>query len=178
MAKSGNKGSIIVNSSTAASRATALPVAKGFGVYAASKAGANMLMKYAAIEVRACSSRAAFYLTLPTLSSPESIRGLFSNVGKRGADHEPCPFHRAPCNRRRRGIWGERGAGGIWNSIFSLAHLIPSQMPRIDQDNASWLTTGGPCGVTRIMCMSKKEVPVTSSERMKYIAPVPASTDS
>ncbi|CAM9780933.1 unnamed protein product, partial [Ascophyllum nodosum] len=50
MAKSGNKGSIIVNSSTAASRATALPVAKGFGVYAASKAGANMLMKYAAIE--------------------------------------------------------------------------------------------------------------------------------
>ncbi|CAM9781072.1 unnamed protein product [Ascophyllum nodosum] len=50
MAKSGNKGSIIVDSSCVASRASALPLAAGAGVYAASKAGANMLMKYAAIE--------------------------------------------------------------------------------------------------------------------------------
>ncbi|CAN0041370.1 unnamed protein product, partial [Ascophyllum nodosum] len=50
MAKSGNKGSIIVDSSIAASRVTASPSAAGVGVYAASKAGADMLMKYAAIE--------------------------------------------------------------------------------------------------------------------------------
>ncbi|CAN0276227.1 unnamed protein product [Ascophyllum nodosum] len=50
MAKSGNKGSIIVDSSSMVSRVSALPFAMGGGVYAASKAGANMLMKYAAIE--------------------------------------------------------------------------------------------------------------------------------
>ncbi|CAN0276286.1 unnamed protein product [Ascophyllum nodosum] len=42
--------SIIVDSSSMASRVSALPFAMGGGVYAASKAGANMLMKYAAIE--------------------------------------------------------------------------------------------------------------------------------
>ena len=82
MAKSGNKGSIIVDSSSVASRTSALPFAAGGGVYAASKAGANMLMKYAAIEVRVCSSRAVFYLTFPTLASPESIRGLFEVWGR------------------------------------------------------------------------------------------------
>ncbi|CAM9781002.1 unnamed protein product [Ascophyllum nodosum] len=50
MAKSGNKGSIIVDGSVVASRTSALPFNAGVGVYAASKAGANMLMKYAAIE--------------------------------------------------------------------------------------------------------------------------------
>ena len=113
MAKSGNKGSIIVDGSVVASRTSALPFNAGVGVYAASKAGANMLMKYAAIEVRVCSSRAMFYLTLPTLPSPESIGGLFNSVGKRGADHEPRPFHRAQCNRRRQGSFLGGGAGGI-----------------------------------------------------------------
>lgn len=51
MAKSGNNGSIIVDSSTLGSRVSALPVMQTSGVYAASKAGANMLVKYAAIEV-------------------------------------------------------------------------------------------------------------------------------
>ena len=97
MAKSGNKGSIIVDSSCVASRVTASPLAAGIGVYAASKAGANMLMKYAAIEVRACSSRAVFCLTLPSQTFPESIRVLIDNLGKRGADNEPCPFHDAAC---------------------------------------------------------------------------------
>ena len=51
MAKSGNKGSIIVDSSGMGSHVSALPFFVGSGVYAASKAGADMLMKYAAIEV-------------------------------------------------------------------------------------------------------------------------------
>lgn len=51
MAKSGIKGSIIVDSSTLGSRVSALPVMQTSGVYAASKAGANMLVQYAAIEV-------------------------------------------------------------------------------------------------------------------------------
>lgn len=49
MAKSGNKGSIIVNSSALGSRVSA--GFRGAGVYAATKAGADMLMKYAAVEV-------------------------------------------------------------------------------------------------------------------------------
>ena len=93
MAKSGNKGSIIVDSSAMASHVTALPSAMGCGVYAASKAGGNMLMKYAAIEVRALSSRLVHHLTLPTLFAPESIRMLLDNVEIRGMDHEPDPFH-------------------------------------------------------------------------------------
>eukprot|EP00904_Undaria_pinnatifida_P012047 jgi/Undpi1/7973/HiC_scaffold_24.g10445.m1 len=50
MAKSGDKGSIIVNSSCTASRVSTGPAMNGGGVYAASKAGADMLMKYAAVE--------------------------------------------------------------------------------------------------------------------------------
>ena len=51
MAKCGNKGSIIVNTTVSGSRVCSLPGAQRFGVYAATKAGADMLMKYAAIEV-------------------------------------------------------------------------------------------------------------------------------
>lgn len=51
MAKSGGKGSIIVNSSIGGSRVTDMTGGEGHGgVYSASKAGADMLMKYAAIE--------------------------------------------------------------------------------------------------------------------------------
>eukprot|EP00752_Nemacystus_decipiens_P011786 g10457.t1 len=49
-ATAGGKGSIIVNSSATAMRTTALPAMAGASMYAASKAGAEMLMKYAAIE--------------------------------------------------------------------------------------------------------------------------------
>lgn len=52
MAKSGDKGSIIVNSSCSGSRVSTQPVMRGGSVYAATKAAADMLMKYAAIEVR------------------------------------------------------------------------------------------------------------------------------
>jgi NAD(P)-dependent dehydrogenase (short-subunit alcohol dehydrogenase family) len=45
--KSGGKGSILVNSSCAGSRATANPDLRSGGVYAASKAAANMLAQYA-----------------------------------------------------------------------------------------------------------------------------------
>ena len=45
--KSGGKGSILVNSSCAGSRATANPDFRSGGVYAASKAAANMLAQYA-----------------------------------------------------------------------------------------------------------------------------------
>ncbi|CAM9389804.1 unnamed protein product [Ectocarpus sp. 4 AP-2014] len=48
----GGKGSIIVNTSSTALRTTALPGMAGAGMYSASKAAAEMLMKYAAIEVR------------------------------------------------------------------------------------------------------------------------------
>lgn len=51
MANSGDKGSIIVNTSCTASRVSTLPAMHGGGVYAATKAGADMLMKYAAVEV-------------------------------------------------------------------------------------------------------------------------------
>eukprot|EP00904_Undaria_pinnatifida_P012052 jgi/Undpi1/7978/HiC_scaffold_24.g10450.m1 len=50
MAKSGDKGSIIVNSSCSGSRVSTQPVMRGGSVYAATKAAADMLMKYAAIE--------------------------------------------------------------------------------------------------------------------------------
>lgn len=57
MAKSGGKGSIIVNSSVAGSRVSYAGGSLGHkGVYAASKAGAEMLMKYAAIEASVASS--------------------------------------------------------------------------------------------------------------------------
>ncbi|CAN0377505.1 unnamed protein product, partial [Ectocarpus sp. 12 AP-2014] len=46
----GGKGSIIVNTSSTALRTTALPGMAGGGMYSASKAAAEMLMKYAAIE--------------------------------------------------------------------------------------------------------------------------------
>eukprot|EP00752_Nemacystus_decipiens_P011774 g10447.t1 len=46
----GGKGSIIVNTSCMAFRTSTLPVTAGGGMYAASKAAAEMLMKYAAIE--------------------------------------------------------------------------------------------------------------------------------
>lgn len=50
-ASAAGKGSIIVNTSATAIRTSAmLPQARG-GMYAASKAAAEMLMKYAAIEV-------------------------------------------------------------------------------------------------------------------------------
>ncbi|CAM9223256.1 unnamed protein product [Laminaria digitata] len=49
MAKCGDKGSIIVNSSVVGSRVCSR--ALGGGVYAATKAGADMLMKYAAVEI-------------------------------------------------------------------------------------------------------------------------------
>ena len=51
MAKCGNKGSIILDSSVMGSRVSIHPGMRGGGVYAATKAGADMLMKYAAIEV-------------------------------------------------------------------------------------------------------------------------------
>ena len=51
MAKCGKKGSIIVNTSVGGSRVCRLPEMRGMGVHAATKAGADMLMKYAAIEV-------------------------------------------------------------------------------------------------------------------------------
>ncbi|CAM9891665.1 unnamed protein product [Ectocarpus sp. 6 AP-2014] len=46
----GGKGSIIVNTSSTALRTSALPGMAGGGMYSASKAAAEMLMKYAAIE--------------------------------------------------------------------------------------------------------------------------------
>lgn len=46
------KGSIIVNTSITGMRTSTLPVLQGGGLYSASKAAAEMLMKYAAIEVR------------------------------------------------------------------------------------------------------------------------------
>eukprot|EP00903_Cladosiphon_okamuranus_P008986 g8596.t1 len=49
-ATSEGKGSIIVNTSVCALRPTVNPVFTGAGIYAASKAAAEMLMKYAAIE--------------------------------------------------------------------------------------------------------------------------------
>ena len=51
MAKCGGKGSIIVNTSALGSRVPDAPAMRGAAVYAATKAGADMLMKYAAIEV-------------------------------------------------------------------------------------------------------------------------------
>ena len=51
MAKSGGKGSIIVNSSIGGSHVVDANDVGHFGVYAASKAGVDMLMKYAALEV-------------------------------------------------------------------------------------------------------------------------------
>ncbi|CAM9432660.1 unnamed protein product [Laminaria digitata] len=48
MAKCGDKGSIIVNSSVMGSRVCSRML--GGGVYSATKAGADMLMKYAAVE--------------------------------------------------------------------------------------------------------------------------------
>ena len=51
MAKCGNKGSIIVNSSCSGTRVSTFPAMRGGGLYAATKAGADMLMKYASIEV-------------------------------------------------------------------------------------------------------------------------------
>eukprot|EP00903_Cladosiphon_okamuranus_P015721 g14511.t1 len=56
-ATAGGKGSIIVNSSAMALRPSTMPVAAGVGMYAASKAAAEMLMKYAAIEGAASSVR-------------------------------------------------------------------------------------------------------------------------
>lgn len=57
MAKSAGKGSIIVNSSIAGSRVSYTGGNLGHkGVYAASKAGAEMLMKYAAIEASVTNS--------------------------------------------------------------------------------------------------------------------------
>ncbi|CAM9525966.1 unnamed protein product [Choristocarpus tenellus] len=50
MGASGDKGSIIVNTSCVALRAT--PRMTGGGIYSASKAAAEMLVKYGAIEVR------------------------------------------------------------------------------------------------------------------------------
>ena len=67
MAKCGNKGSIIVDSSIMGSRVSALPTASTCGVYAASKAGADMLMKYAAIEVSLI--HAVSLAKLPTIPS-------------------------------------------------------------------------------------------------------------
>lgn len=52
MSKSGGKGSIIANTSSMGMRVPSAPEMTTSGVYAASKAGADMLMKYAAIEVR------------------------------------------------------------------------------------------------------------------------------
>ncbi|CBN74952.1 short-chain dehydrogenase/reductase SDR [Ectocarpus siliculosus] len=46
----GGKGSIIVNTSSTALRPSASPGMTGSGMYAASKAAAELLMKYAAIE--------------------------------------------------------------------------------------------------------------------------------
>ncbi|CAN0386858.1 unnamed protein product [Ectocarpus fasciculatus] len=46
----GGKGSIIVNTSVTGLRPSALPGLAGAGMYSASKAAAEMLMKYAAIE--------------------------------------------------------------------------------------------------------------------------------
>lgn len=51
MAKTGNSGSIVVNSSCSGSRVSTLPAMRGGALYAATKAAADMLMKYAAIEV-------------------------------------------------------------------------------------------------------------------------------
>lgn len=50
MARSGGKGSIIVNSSMAGTRVCDVGNEAHTGVYAASEAGVGMLMKYAAIE--------------------------------------------------------------------------------------------------------------------------------
>lgn len=50
MGTCGDKGSIIVTTSAAATRPLASPGVH-LGVYAATKAGADMLMKYGAIEV-------------------------------------------------------------------------------------------------------------------------------
>lgn len=51
MAKSGEGGSIIVSSSALGSHVDGQKGVRHLGLYAASKAGADMLMKYAAIEV-------------------------------------------------------------------------------------------------------------------------------
>lgn len=47
----GGKGSIIVNTSGTAIRTSTVPAMAGVAMYAATKAAAEMLMKYAAIEV-------------------------------------------------------------------------------------------------------------------------------
>ncbi|CAM9191309.1 unnamed protein product [Ectocarpus fasciculatus] len=52
----GGQGSIIVNTSVTGLRPSALPGLAGAGMYSASKAAAEMIMKYAAIEVRRGSS--------------------------------------------------------------------------------------------------------------------------
>eukprot|EP00903_Cladosiphon_okamuranus_P015715 g14507.t1 len=56
-ATAGGKGSIVVNSSCVALRPCALPTAAGGAMYVASKAAAEMLMKYAAIEGAASNVR-------------------------------------------------------------------------------------------------------------------------
>lgn len=48
--KSGGSGSIVINSSCVSLQAKASETAQGNAVYAASKAGANMIMQYAAID--------------------------------------------------------------------------------------------------------------------------------
>lgn len=65
MAKSGENGSIIVNSAMEGSRVSNLIGDKNHtGVYAASKAGLDMLMKYAAIEASTMSRAFVADLTL------------------------------------------------------------------------------------------------------------------
>lgn len=51
MAECGDTVSIIVNTSAIVQRVAELPLVKSMGVYAASKAGGEMLLKYAAVEV-------------------------------------------------------------------------------------------------------------------------------
>eukprot|EP00611_Tribonema_gayanum_P009850 TRINITY_DN1972_c0_g1_i2.p1 TRINITY_DN1972_c0_g1~~TRINITY_DN1972_c0_g1_i2.p1 ORF type:complete len:257 (-),score=101.58 TRINITY_DN1972_c0_g1_i2:431-1201(-) len=48
--KSGGKGSVVINSSCAGGNVTAFPVFRSNGPYASTKAAADILMKYAAIE--------------------------------------------------------------------------------------------------------------------------------
>ena len=60
MANSGGKGSIIVNTSIGGTRVSLGGDIGHSGVYAASKAGADMLMKYAAIEASGCASEGVF----------------------------------------------------------------------------------------------------------------------
>ena len=63
----GGKGSIVVNTSSAAMRTTTNPMLVGLGMYAASKAAADMLTKYAAIEVKSrCNHSLAFDTVLST----------------------------------------------------------------------------------------------------------------